>query len=72
MCSNQECINAEYCERMTGKRAKKQRYAYFLNEGNNCEWLMPNEKYKTFAILKNPVGHRLLEPGIYLDGKKLA
>jgi hypothetical protein len=51
MCSNQECVNAEYCERHTAERQKRQPFKYFLNEGDKCEHFIPNDKYRVFAKL---------------------
>lgn len=55
MCSNQECPNADYCERFTAKRSKRQSFYYFLPIGDRCESFWPNEKYRTFEILSNNV-----------------
>jgi len=51
MCSNAECPNADYCERFTAKRSKRQSFFYFLPVGDKCESFYPNAKYKTFQIL---------------------
>lgn len=51
MCHNQECVNADYCGRFTAMPQKRQTYKYFLNKGDTCDHIIPNEKYKTFLIL---------------------
>ena len=62
MCSNQECINADYCRRQTDIRKKRQQFKYFLNQGNKCEHLIPNEKYKVFQLLKYDLSTPLIPP----------
>jgi hypothetical protein len=53
MCSNQECLLGDYCERQTAARSKRQSFAHFLSEsdGEWCDHLMPNEQYKAFLII---------------------
>jgi hypothetical protein len=52
MCKNQECMNAEYCGRFTATPSTRQSYAYFLPQGNKCDYFNPNEKYRVFQILR--------------------
>ena len=54
MCSNQECISAEFCERFTAKKRKKQSTAFFCGNypgWQTCQDYIPNEKAQTFSIL---------------------
>lgn len=53
MCSNQECLLGDYCERQTAQRSRRQSFAYFSpNPGaETCDHLIPNEKRKAWYIL---------------------
>ncbi|HET8688684.1 MAG TPA: hypothetical protein VFM18_18875 [Methanosarcina sp.] len=57
MCSNQECLLRDMCERQTAERSKRQSFAHFFPEAGSerCTVLIPNEKYKAFEILKTEV-----------------
>ena len=53
MCSNQECLLGDYCDRQTAQRSKRQSFAYFApNKGaESCDSMIPNEQYKSYLIM---------------------
>ena len=68
MCSNQECISGDFCERQTAKRnPRRQSFAFFCGteEGwTKCDHYRPNDKARTFDIL---AGNNTAEPVNYLQ-----
>ena len=54
LCTNQECISADFCERYTAKSSKRQSFAFFCGDGEGwekCDHFLPNAKAQTFNIL---------------------
>lgn len=56
-CSNKDCVSKSYCRRQTDGVSKNQYRNGIHNfqiwsDEDKCNSFVPNEKYKTFQILK--------------------
>ena len=80
MCSNQECISGDFCERQTAKRnPRRQSFAFYCGDEEGwtkCDHYMPNDKARTFDILagrqeetKKPIDFQSLSRVFRKDGR---